>query len=193
MLNDPILNIPETPPIRRLKSPFFTATLTLVDVESIIGGSGTDTITLGTNATNTHTISAIEGLVGNAGSDLITLSATITALDFNGTGGNDSLTLAAGGNTATLTLTGVESVIGGSGIDIISLVSATGINVNLVESGAAAADVLTVTAAVVVDVIAAGDGDKIVYLLELNGEGRSARLIGNTLAGKACLDRYQES
>lgn len=29
--------------------------------------------------------------------------------------------------------------------------------------------------------------------LELNGEGRSARLIGNTLAGKACLDRYQES
>ena len=29
--------------------------------------------------------------------------------------------------------------------------------------------------------------------LELNGEGRSARLIGNTLAGKVCLDRYQES
>jgi len=29
--------------------------------------------------------------------------------------------------------------------------------------------------------------------LELNGEGRIARLIGNTRAGKACLERYQES
>ena len=29
--------------------------------------------------------------------------------------------------------------------------------------------------------------------LELNGEGRVARLIGNTRAGKACLERYQES
>lgn len=29
--------------------------------------------------------------------------------------------------------------------------------------------------------------------LELNGEGRIARLIGNTTAGKACLDRYQDS
>lgn len=29
--------------------------------------------------------------------------------------------------------------------------------------------------------------------LELNGEGRIARLIGNTTAGKACLERYQES
>jgi tRNA threonylcarbamoyladenosine biosynthesis protein TsaE len=29
--------------------------------------------------------------------------------------------------------------------------------------------------------------------LELNGEGRIARIIGNTLAGKACLERYQES
>lgn len=29
--------------------------------------------------------------------------------------------------------------------------------------------------------------------LELNDEGRIARIIGNTLAGKACLERYQES
>ena len=29
--------------------------------------------------------------------------------------------------------------------------------------------------------------------LELNGEGRIARLIGNTRAGKACLERYQAS
>ncbi|MDH4457055.1 MAG: tRNA (adenosine(37)-N6)-threonylcarbamoyltransferase complex ATPase subunit type 1 TsaE [Candidatus Methylopumilus sp.] len=29
--------------------------------------------------------------------------------------------------------------------------------------------------------------------LELNGEGRIARLVGNTRAGKACLERYQES
>ena len=29
--------------------------------------------------------------------------------------------------------------------------------------------------------------------LELSGEGRVARLIGNTTAGKACLERYQES
>jgi len=29
--------------------------------------------------------------------------------------------------------------------------------------------------------------------LELNGEGRTARLIGNTTAGKACLEHYQDS
>lgn len=29
--------------------------------------------------------------------------------------------------------------------------------------------------------------------LELNGEGRMARLIGNTTAGKECLERYQKS
>jgi tRNA threonylcarbamoyladenosine biosynthesis protein TsaE len=29
--------------------------------------------------------------------------------------------------------------------------------------------------------------------LDLNGESRIARLIGNTTAGKACLERYQES
>jgi tRNA threonylcarbamoyladenosine biosynthesis protein TsaE len=29
--------------------------------------------------------------------------------------------------------------------------------------------------------------------LELSGEGRIARLIGNTTAGKVCLEHYQES
>jgi hypothetical protein len=114
-----------------------TATLTLVAVESVIGGSGDDIITLGT-------------------------ALSSETLVFNGTAGSDSLTLAAGGNTATLTLTAVESVIGGAGIDTITLTSTTGVNVNLAESGTAAADVLTGTAAI--DTISAGNGDKIVYL-----------------------------
>ena len=73
------------------------------------------------NGTNSATLIAVESVVGGTGSDAITLGATISAIDFNGSTGNDSLTLATGNNTATLTLVDVESIIGGSGTDTITL------------------------------------------------------------------------
>ncbi|NBX20631.1 MAG: hypothetical protein EBR58_04295, partial [Betaproteobacteria bacterium] len=87
---------------------------TLIDL-----GSGTDSLTLG-NFANTGTIANIESVTGNSGVDQVTLSTTLTAGQINlGAGTADKVTLANGTNS--LTATGVETINGGTGADTLTL------------------------------------------------------------------------
>ena len=92
-------------------------------MESILGGSGADTVTLGAalsgasidlasgadvltlaSGTNNLTLSNVESVTGNTGNDTITLGAAVTGGTFNLGNGQDSLTLLQTGtanNTAT--------------------------------------------------------------------------------------------
>ena len=100
-------------------------------------GSGTDTLSVNGNAGNdTIDISGLSNygtssIAGGGGNDIITggagddtlTTAALTALTFDGKGGNDKLVLANGGNTANLTLTAVESIDGGTWADVLTLVN----------------------------------------------------------------------
>ena len=82
------------------------------------GNSGNDSLILTGANTATLTLTSVESLVGGTGNDTITLGSVITGLTFNGNGGTDSLTLAdGGGNSVTTSL--VASVTGGTGNDTI--------------------------------------------------------------------------
>jgi hypothetical protein len=169
-----------------------TATLALTAVESVVGGTGADVITLGAavsalsfdgstgadsltlvGAGNTATLIAVESLVGGTGADLITLTTALSSSTFtmDGSTGADSLTLAVAGNSGTLALTAVESLVGGTGIDVITLTSTTGATVTL----GTGADQLTLSANTQTDtiVIAAGDST-----LTFGGSGDTGTVTG---------------
>ena len=150
-----------------------TNNLTVVNVEILVGGSGTDTITLGSSGP--ITVSGIESLTGSTGNDTI----TATAAGFGGfsslvgNSGTDTLALTGGGtfdlsalaaftgfealttdNTgSTLTLRDGEnlSVTGGSGADTVTLGTGTDTldldagndTVNATSTTLNAADILT--------------------------------------------------
>ncbi|MBF0270250.1 MAG: cadherin-like domain-containing protein [Alphaproteobacteria bacterium] len=112
--------------------------LTVSHVESVVGGSGDDAITLGAalasgaidlgqgtdrlvlyGGANSLTVSNTEFITGNSGADIITLGAAQAVGTIDLAGGIDRLYLADGGNT--LTILAVESVIGGTGDDSVSI------------------------------------------------------------------------
>lgn len=128
----------------------FTNSATVANTETIAGGTGNDTITLGSpltdamavdlgaganklalaNASNTGTVGNINTLIGSAGSDSITLGTAVANGSIDLGAGNDTLTLANGTNSATVTNT--ETIFGGSGADTIVL---TGSNASMIVAG----------------------------------------------------------
>ena len=75
--------------------------------------------------------SAVETIVGSTGDDAVTLSTTVSGGSFDLGTGTDTLNLANGGNTLTVSGT-IETVVGGSGNDLITVGSAvTGLTYDL--------------------------------------------------------------
>jgi Ca2+-binding RTX toxin-like protein len=102
-------------------------TITIVNIETLVGGSADDTVTLGTaltsgavdlgdgndrlilgNFANTVTVTNIETITGGTGIDNITISGAAARID--GGAGNDTLT---GGS-------GNDVLIGGAGNDLLN-------------------------------------------------------------------------
>jgi Ca2+-binding RTX toxin-like protein len=86
---------------------------------SIDLGAGSDVLTLG-NFANSATISNAETIIGGTGADTVTLGSPLTtAMSVDLGGGANKLTLANGGSTGTAS--NVQTLIGGSGGDAITL------------------------------------------------------------------------
>ena len=120
----------------------FANRATITNVETVIGGSGNDAITLGNaltnamkidlgtganalvlvNGANTGTVSNIGTLTGGSGADTITLGTAVATASIDLGAGNDILTLGNFVNSATVA--NVESITGGTGNDAITLASA---------------------------------------------------------------------
>jgi Ca2+-binding RTX toxin-like protein len=112
---------------------------TVKDIGTLLGGTGADTITLGTTAANasidlgagndvltfgnfanTATVANTEIITGGTGNDTVTLGGALTnAMSVDLGGGSNKLTLAGTGNTGTVS--NVQTVIGGSGTDAVTL------------------------------------------------------------------------
>ena len=95
-------------------------------------GSGADSLTLVNAAANTMTIVNIETLIGGTGSDIVTLGGVITGGSDRSRLGHGQLTLFSAA-TNTVTLANIETVIGGTGDDIVTLSAglATGATIDL--------------------------------------------------------------
>ena len=114
----------------------------MANVETLVGGTGNDTITLGsvltaamsvdlgagsnkltlTAGVNTGTVSNVSTLIGGAGNDAITLGTALAGGSIDLGAGSDRLTLANATNTVTVA--NVETIIGGTGNDTVTLGSA---------------------------------------------------------------------
>ncbi|MFV3130230.1 beta strand repeat-containing protein [Niveispirillum sp. KHB5.9] len=116
----------------------FSGASSLNSSDSLIGGSGTDTIIL-TNGTNSGTGIAFSGTLGNgvSGIEQITISDTATG---TGSTGSFTLTLASGFNSgAAISID--ASALGGTG-ETLTLTGASGYNGAISATGGAAADLL---------------------------------------------------
>ncbi|NYT82751.1 calcium-binding protein [Alcaligenaceae bacterium] len=92
----------------------------------IDGGAGVNKVVFVYNsAPNAATLKNVESVQGAYyQADTITLRESMAAFEFDGQDGDDTLTLADGGNSAIkLTLKDVNEVIGGNGDDVITLVN----------------------------------------------------------------------
>src|SRR6202007_2492571 len=91
---------------------------------------GTNELSLA-NVANTGTVSNINTLIGGTGADAITLGTAVTNASVDLGTGNDTLAFANGTNSATVANT--ETITGGTGNDTITLGSAltTGMAVDL--------------------------------------------------------------
>ena len=84
-------------------------------------GAGNNRLTLAGGG-NTGTVSNVNTLVGGTGADTITLATAVANGSVNLGAGSDTLILANGTNTATVA--NVETLTGGTGNDTITLASA---------------------------------------------------------------------
>ena len=120
----------------------FANTATVANVETLLGGTGADTITLGTALTTAHavdlgagtdkltlanaatrvTATNVETLIGGTGADTITLGAAAASASIDLGAGSDTLTFGNFANSATVS--NVETITGGAGADTITLGSA---------------------------------------------------------------------
>lgn len=82
-------------------------------------GAGADTVTFGTGDDSTVTLANVESILGGVSNEVITLTGTITGaqIDFGASTGD---TLTTTGNS-TVTVTGAETITGGAGIDTITV------------------------------------------------------------------------
>ena len=100
--------------------------LTLNNTQSGVGialGSGTDTVTLA-NGGNTVTVNDVETIVGGSGPDTITVAGT-SAVNINGGGGADNITLGTGTASDIIKYVAVSDSTSGSA-DTIANFNAVG-------------------------------------------------------------------
>ncbi len=83
---------------------------------------GTDTLSLA-NGTNSINVVNIESLLGGSGADTIVLMTALVGGTIDLAGGADTLTLSSAGPNS-VTVANVESLLGGSGADTIALAAA---------------------------------------------------------------------
>lgn len=92
-------------------------------------GAGNDRLVMG-DFTNSLTVANLETLVGGTDVDIVVLSSAATAgMTINLGGGNDSLTL--DGSGGTVSLTGVGTVTGGAAADRVVYVGAASGEIDL--------------------------------------------------------------
>jgi hypothetical protein len=110
-------------------------TLTVQSIEIVNGGTGLDTLTLG-NSTPVA-VKNIESVIGSAGADFVTLQAdpgaSLINASFDLGGSNDTVQLGIFGTpTINLTLANVETVTSSGGIETVNLQNAAnGLSVDL--------------------------------------------------------------
>jgi Ca2+-binding RTX toxin-like protein len=146
----------------------------------LIGGVGTDAITLGDTA-NTITVSGIDTLTGGASTDIVFTGAagvTMTASGVEylvGGTGSDDVTLGASGNTVITR--GIDTMIGGAGSDLVIL-GDTGVTMRA-ESG-----IEIIVGGAATDVVSLGNGGSTVLLRGIEtligGTGNDVITTGNT-------------
>ena len=110
----------------------------LLGIETIVGGTGTDSFTIADNVgNNVFTVKDVEVITGGSGNDQITFNADVSGVSFSGGSSTDQVTF-QGANTNSISLSSVESVVGGSGNDTVfftSAVSSTTVNLGADTSG----------------------------------------------------------
>ncbi len=109
----------------------------MTNVETLVGGTGDDTITFTTQlsngsvdlgagtdslslntAANTATVSNVESLLGGSGNDTITVSTLLSNATIDLYSGSDKLTLGNFANVATVS--NVETIVGGTAADTLT-------------------------------------------------------------------------
>ncbi len=120
--------------LSRSSSPGSARAITLATTTSSASidlGGGSDTLTLG-NFVNKLSVANVETVIGGSGYDTVTLSTALgSAMSIDLGAGNNALTLAAGGGN-TGTVSNVASLVGSSGVDAITYATAvTNASINL--------------------------------------------------------------
>ncbi len=91
-------------------------------------GAGANKLTLADGG-NTGTVGNVETLIGGTGADAITLGAAVIKAPIDLGAGNDTLTLANFANTATVA--NVETLTGGTGADTVTLAPLSNASIDL--------------------------------------------------------------
>jgi len=102
--------------------------LTLANMETVVGGTGTDIVTLGSGVDNTIAATNMETISGGDGNDTINLGDAGIIARISGGGGNDTVNLANGANDVDFF--GTETINGGTGADIITSQDSTAETIN---------------------------------------------------------------
>jgi len=94
---------------------------------TLIGSGGTDVVTLGDGTTNTiSNVSGIETIIGGTGNDTVAFTGTVSSVTLEGaieqvTGSSTADTVVLSGNGATLgDISAIETITGGSGNDTVT-------------------------------------------------------------------------
>jgi VCBS repeat-containing protein len=101
-----------------------------------LGAGSNDTVILGVTGNYTLNLANVEHLVGTGGNDSVSLAANTNGLTIDMGGGNDSISLANGTNSLSITgdeiLTGSDFAVGSISNDTLTLLSdVSGLSVNL--------------------------------------------------------------
>ncbi|HUA52566.1 MAG TPA: FecR domain-containing protein, partial [Candidatus Sulfotelmatobacter sp.] len=101
---------------------------TVVLTTALVGGTidlgaGTDTLTLSSAGANSVQVAHVESILGGAGNDTVVLTAPLVGGTIDLAGGSDTLTLASGGANS-VQVAHVESILGGTGNDTVVLTAA---------------------------------------------------------------------
>ena len=102
--------------------------MTVTSIETILGGSGTDTVTLADGNETVSSVSAVETMVGGSGTDSVTLAdsgvtMTVSAIE-TVIGGSTTDTITIAGSGGAISLSSVENLTGSGNDDNVTLTAA---------------------------------------------------------------------
>ena len=104
---------------------------------TLIGSGETDVVTLGDGTTNTiSNVSGIETIIGGTGNDTVAFTGTVSSVTLEGaieqvTGSSTADTVVLSGNGATLgDISAIETITGGSGNDTVTVTDSTAVHLS---------------------------------------------------------------